>query len=107
MKFATVCTSSKNESSRRRIMVCAPTNKAIAVLASRFLASVYPNEDSSTVFNAVMVGDAEKLLVDERNRTVKSNVPDTLPLKSIFVFSWMQGVVRAFLYVQCEIRIAR
>jgi senataxin len=93
MKFATVCTSSKNESSRRRIMVCAPTNKAIAVLASRFLASVYPNEDSSTVFNAVMVGDAEKLLVDERNRTVKSNVPDTLPLKSIFVFSWMQGVM--------------
>ncbi|EEC46798.1 predicted protein, partial [Phaeodactylum tricornutum CCAP 1055/1] len=32
MKFATVCTSSKKESSRRRIMVCAPTNKAIADL---------------------------------------------------------------------------
>jgi len=65
--------------SRRRLMVCAPTNKAISVLASRFLAAVNPDTCAS---NAIIVGDSEKLLSDRDGR-----------LRSIFLYQWMPEVV--------------
>jgi hypothetical protein len=72
----------------RRLMVCAPTNKAVAVLAARFAASV--NQDTCNC-NAIMVGDAEKLLVDERSS--KGQVDDSMQLRSMFIFSWMQTLM--------------
>jgi hypothetical protein len=72
----------------RRLMVCAPTNKAVSVLAARFAASV--NLDTCNC-NAIMVGDAEKLLVDERSS--KGQADDSMPLRSMFVFSFMQTIM--------------
>lgn len=74
----------------RRLMVCAPTNKAVAVLAARFAASV--NQDTCNC-NAIMVGDAEKLLVDERSSSKGGEADDSMQLRSMFIFSWMQTLM--------------
>jgi hypothetical protein len=66
----------------------APTNKAVSVLASRFAASI--NQDTCNC-NAIMVGDAEKLLVDERSS--KGQADDSMQLRSMFIFSWMQTII--------------
>jgi superfamily I DNA and/or RNA helicase len=78
-------------------MVCAPTNKAISVLASRFMASFHDNCNNS--INVIMVGDADKLLNDERcngysNEQIHDN--KTANLKSIFLYTWMQTVVEEY-----------
>lgn len=75
---------------KRRIMVCAPTNKAISVLATRFMASFA--EDKAN-FSAVMVGDADKLLSDEKSTKQQYS---TRKLRSIFVYSWMQTVIEDY-----------
>jgi hypothetical protein len=69
-------------------MVCAPTNKAVSVLASRFAASI--NQDTCNC-NAIMVGDAEKLLMDERSRTGLAD--DSMQLSSMFIFRWMDAMM--------------
>ena len=66
-------------------MVCAPTNKAVAVLARRFLDSI---QDDSC-FSVLLVGDADKLLTDERNDGANSSSS----LQSIFLYSWMDSMV--------------
>ncbi len=48
-----------------RIMVCAPTNKAVHVLASRFVKATQKSSDVS--FNIILVGDADKILMDDRS----------------------------------------
>jgi hypothetical protein len=82
----------------RRLMVCAPTNKAVSVLASRFAASV--NQDTCNI-NAIMVGDAEKLLVDERSS--KGQADDCMQLRSMFVFSWMQTMMEDYRNIRKKI----
>jgi AAA domain len=99
----------------RRLMVCAPTNKAVSLLASRFLAAM--NQDRCK-FKPIMVGDADKLLDEEQltkyNYNNKSQQHhhhhhrhhqysgsgssnsadnDSIPLRSIFVFSWMLTIL--------------
>lgn len=85
----------------RRIMVCAPTNKAVSLLATRFLAAM--NQDRCN-FKPVMVGDADKLLDEEQlyNNNNKSQQhqylhssanDESIQLRSIFVFSWMQTII--------------
>lgn len=91
-----------------RLMVCAPTNKALSVLAARFLAATNNiSSTASTKFhnfhcNAVLVGDAEKLLVDERSSSREGNEIGShdksncnnmhSSLKSIFLYTWNETI---------------
>lgn len=70
-----------------RLMVSAPTNKAISVLATRFLSSIADESE----FNIILVGDQEKLLMDERNTNSRDGA-----LKSIFLYSWVQTMIEAY-----------
>jgi hypothetical protein len=70
-----------------RLMVSAPTNKAISVLASRFMQNIIDEEQ----FNVILVGDQDKLLVDERN----TNAIDG-KLKPIFLYSWIETVTETY-----------
>ena len=83
-------------SGRRRLMVCAPTNKAISVLASRFLTTL----KDDAVCNIVLVGDSDKLLVDEisrgegnHQRSDNLDQDAMMRLRTIFVYSWMEMVI--------------
>jgi len=79
----------------RRLMVCAPTNKAISVLASRFLTAM--NREHCNC-NVLMVGDADKLLVDERSsgggpyRGTGGGGGSNSQLREVFLYQWMQVV---------------
>ena len=85
---------------KRRLLVCAPTNKAVTVLATRFMAARNPDKCR---FNALMVGDADKLLAEERgryngshnkeNRYQSQSSSSQQQLRSVFVFSWLQTVI--------------
>ena len=74
----------------KRVLVAAPTNKAISVLASRFLRATKGNGD--TGLNAVLIGVEDALFprdegggeVDETHRS----------LRSIFVYSWVDEIVK-------------
>jgi len=67
-------------------MVCAPTNRAVSILAAKFLDAVDCN--SSNV-KAVLVGDADKLLLDDSKEK-------TSPLRSIYLHSWMKSIVNGY-----------
>lgn len=69
----------------KRIMVCAPTNKAISVLASRFMECF---DEANANFAPIMVGDAEKLLADEKGSGGK--------LRSILCYSWLQTAIEEY-----------
>ncbi|KAL7580853.1 hypothetical protein ACA910_001126 [Epithemia clementina (nom. ined.)] len=79
---------------KRRLLVCAPTNKAVTVLATRFMAAMNPDKCR---YNALLVGDGDKLLAEERgsNNNKKEEKSEESPeqLKSIFVFSWLQSLI--------------
>ena len=72
---------SREQGNGRKIMVCAPTNKAISVICNRFLAAL--NADESE-FNVVLVGDDDKLLDDipRENGSLKN-------LRSVFLYTWI------------------
>jgi AAA domain len=99
----------------RRLMVSAPTNKAVSVLATRFMKAI--RADSSISFNVIMVGDADKLFHDERggggssssggskwNKNgpttrkppVQQQRRDQQQLKSIFLYTWMPNIVEGY-----------
>ena len=59
-------------------MVCAPTNKAVTVLATRYLDAARGDTD----FNAVMIGDKEKLLTE-----------DQPGLRGMFAYTFMDAMV--------------
>lgn len=68
---------------RKRLVVCAPTNKAVSVLAKRFLAAA---TDSHGCFvNMLLVGDDEKLLESKKS-----------PLRPYYVYSWSTKVSEEF-----------
>jgi len=71
-----------------RIMVTAPTNKAVTVLAERFLD--VSSGDESPFCPCVLIGVEDKL-IDTSTEHVSS---DVLPssLRSIFVYSWVDTV---------------
>lgn len=78
--------------SSKRILVAAPTNKAISVLASRFLKALNGYDH----LNVVMIGVEDKLVTDESGGsgidTIKNN-----ELKSIFVYTWMEDVANRYI----------
>jgi hypothetical protein len=72
--------------SQRRLMVCAPTNKAVSVLASRFMAAIADHSQLSVI----LAGDGEKLLTDETLHP--SQFALTSPLRGTFLYQWMTVV---------------
>ena len=72
-----------------RILVTAPTNKAVIVLAQRFLDLVDEMNDSTFDYtNPVLVGVEDKLVGDEWQSSSQ------ISLRSIFAFTWMESVIR-------------
>jgi hypothetical protein len=63
-----------------RLMVCAPSNKAVTVLAARYLEAEHMK---TSPFRAVMVGDKEKMLSEHRRR-----------FKDIFIYTWVENMVK-------------
>jgi len=69
---------------RRRLVVCAPTNKAVSVLAKRFLAAA--TDTYGCTVNMILVGDDDKLLESKKNS----------PLRPHYVYSWHTKVLEEF-----------
>lgn len=67
----------RQDKKKKRLLVCAPTNKAVTVLAVRVLDAI--RDDSST--STVLIGDQERLLADNRG------------LRQVFVYTWRSAIV--------------
>jgi len=72
----------------RLLMVCAPTNKAVSVVCTRFL-DTFENRNQLPC-NVLLVGDDDKLLDDEKSRIRGGGKS---PLRSIFLYTWIKTVV--------------
>lgn len=68
----------------RRLIVCAPTNKAVSVLANRFLSAA--TDSYGCTVNMILVGDDDKLLESKKNS----------PLRPYYVYSWLTKVLKDF-----------
>jgi hypothetical protein len=81
-----------------RLLVSAPTNQAISVLATRFMATMKPNSFCKTI----LVGDAEKLLATERNNAGShsgsggGDSRDKEQLRSIFLYQWIPTIIHGY-----------
>ncbi|KAL3806937.1 hypothetical protein ACHAXA_003936 [Cyclostephanos tholiformis] len=78
-----------------RIMVSAPTNKAVTVLAERFLDIINSaDNDLSCKCNAVLIGVEDKLIsqYSENDANCLTTEAMTSPLQSIFVYSWAESL---------------
>jgi len=78
-----------------RLMVTAPTNKAVTVLAERFLDVINRGDDElSCKCNAVLIGVEDKLISSSSNKEAEYISPDALssPLRSIFVYTWIESM---------------
>ncbi|CAJ1940448.1 unnamed protein product [Cylindrotheca closterium] len=73
----------------RCLMVCAPTNKAVSVLCTRFL-DTFKNINQLPC-NVLLIGDDDKLLDDENSRNFRCGGKS--PLRSIFLYTWIKTVV--------------
>jgi len=82
--------SSNKSQSTCRLMVCAPTNKAVTVVASRFLNATCQNNAN---YNVIMVGDADKLLDGDDASDQQGQASQ---LKSIFVYTWKSEMIRMY-----------
>lgn len=78
--FQTKDNGSFNVDNQKRIMVAAPTNKAITVLASRFLKAL----NGFNKLNVVLIGVEDKLISDGSFGGSQ--------LKGIFVYSWIEEI---------------
>ncbi|CAB9522121.1 Regulator of nonsense transcripts 1 [Seminavis robusta] len=77
MLVATICRyimHSKQSLSKRKLLVCGPTNKSVTVLARKVLKCIQRDE----TIHAALIGDKEELLQDDREG-----------LEDIFVYSYM------------------
>jgi superfamily I DNA and/or RNA helicase len=89
--------SQKLEHSKRCLMVCAPTNKAITVLCSRFLDSI--TDDEMFPCNAVLIGDDDKLLDDDyHGRKFIGGAPSKL--RSIFLYTFIDTIEADYLFMK-------
>jgi len=83
----------------KRVIVSAPTNRAVSVLANKFLDSIEPN----CPLNLILIGVEDKLL-DETGNNPFNNIQDdpftfaslSPNLRSIYVYSWMETMMRSF-----------
>lgn len=77
-------------------MVCAPTNKAITVLCSRFLNTFF---DGECPCNVVLLGDEEKLFENEI-RTRGNGTSEHSKLREIFLYTFIDAIKDEYLYVR-------
>eukprot|EP00980_Cylindrotheca_fusiformis_P011077 scaffold2551_cov113-Cylindrotheca_fusiformis.AAC.16 len=80
----------------RCLMVCAPTNKAVSVLCTRFLGTLQGRGELPC--NILLVGDDDKLLDDEQSRNGRGR--DTSTLRSIFLYTWIKTVLDSLSSIQ-------
>ena len=76
-------------------MVTAPTNKAVTVLAERFLDVIHSaGDDLSCKCNAVLIGVEDKLILQSSQKEANYLSTETMssPLRSIFVYSWSDSL---------------
>lgn len=88
---------------QRRLMVCAPTNKAVTVLVTRYLESI--NCVNRDPFNVVLIGEQDKLLNEERSLLASHET--TCPIfriRNIFAYTWQQGVADDCKYIQHKLK---
>ncbi len=76
-----------------RILVSAPTNKAVTVIAERFL-DVLTSSNLEFKCNAVMIGVEDKLVSPSSRNEESSSPADQIPssLRSIFVYTWVESL---------------
>ena len=77
-------------------MVCAPTNKAVTVLCSRFL-KTFDNE--SYPCNVVLLGDEDKLLENEM-KTRGNTTSENPKLRENFLYTFIDAIKDEYLYVR-------
>lgn len=87
--------------SKKRILVTAPTNKAVLVIASKFLTFINDNMG----LNIVMIGVENKLVGDDNYDGYDGNGTQGDPftvaslspsLRSIFVYTWLDEVTKEY-----------
>ena len=89
--------SRKLDHNKRCLMVCAPTNKAITVLCSRFLKTFI--DDDSYPCNVVLLGDEDKIFEKElRNRGDASS--EYSKLQENFLYTFVDVIKDEYLYVR-------
>mmetsp|Transcript_475 Transcript_475/g.1221 ORF Transcript_475/g.1221 Transcript_475/m.1221 type:complete len:1117 (+) Transcript_475:151-3501(+) len=90
-----IIASRKLEHNKRCLMVCAPTNKAVTVLCSRFLNTFL---DDECPCNVVLIGDEDKLLENEiRNR---ENASENPRLRESFLYTFIDTIEHDYLYIR-------
>ena len=80
---------------RERIMVCAPTNKAVSIVANRFLRTISKEEQSE--LNIIIPGDATKLCDNEKQDN----------LKPYYLWSWQSHMVSQWENIKESIFVAK
>lgn len=95
--------------SKARILVTAPTNRAVTVLAQRFLDVVKScSDDLVHDCNAVLVGVEDKLI--SNNKSDPGYMPvDTLPssLQSIFAYTWIDTIKNEYINLLQSLKTSR
>jgi hypothetical protein len=71
-------------------MVCAPTNKAVTVLCTRFLEAI--KDDSQFPVNAILVGDDDKMFDDIKDHSGDSSF-ECSSLRPIFLYTWIRTLL--------------
>jgi len=79
----------KQDSTHSRVLVCAPTNKAISVLTDRFLRAL--EQVSSEPPLVLLVGDSDKLLPGRDSCDH--------PFASVFLYTWMPRIQRDYMWL--------
>jgi len=83
-----------HEQRQKRLLICAPTNKAVIVLASRFLWAMEKASDDYNV-SVVLIGDQERLLADD----------STGALRRRFVYTWRESIWRELDQIERRLNI--
>ncbi|KAG7364770.1 DNA helicase [Nitzschia inconspicua] len=80
---------------KRQLMVCAPTNKAVGVVCSRFL-DTFIDEDSFPC-NVILIGDDDKLFDDDFHRSGSKG--SFSKLRSIFLYTYIECITNDYVYI--------
>lgn len=88
-----------------RLLVAAPTNKAVTVLAQRFLDVATSGDDLSHHCNAVLVGVEDKLMPTSKGDAEYLS-PDVLSssLRSIYVYTWTEALKKECLGIASSLQ---
>ena len=109
--IATMCqylrqsTTTTSTSTCRTLMVAAPTNKAVSVLASRFLAAIQDDVNTSTSpLKIVLAGDAEKLMEGSTIRVGTCHGNNRSTLESIYVYNFLPNLEAELQILQRQLK---